>query len=73
MWDALHKDSAAKLTDTITDLKRFYVRTAQIISSREDLFPKQHSVAVEYFTDLFSPCQRAFARAVVGAELLNVH
>jgi aarF domain-containing kinase len=71
MWDALHEDGAAKLADTITDLKGFYVKTAQIISSREDLFPKQYSVALEGFTDFFEPMPAALARAVVEAELLN--
>jgi aarF domain-containing kinase len=71
MWDVLHQDGAAKLADTITDLKGFYVKTAQIISSREDLFPKQYSVALEGFTDFFEPMPAALARAVVEAELLN--
>jgi aarF domain-containing kinase len=71
MWDALHEDGAAKMCDTITDLKGFYVKTAQIISSRQDLFPKQYTEALAGFTDFFEPMPAALARAVVEAELLN--
>lgn len=71
MWDTLHEDGAAKLAITVTDLKGFYVKTAQIISSRQDLFPKQYTKALEGFTDFFEPMPAALARAVVEAELLN--
>jgi aarF domain-containing kinase len=35
LWDAQHQDGAKKLAETITQLKGFYVKTAQIISSRQ--------------------------------------
>ena len=38
LWDAQHEDGAKKLADTITELKGFYVKTAQIISSRQGKF-----------------------------------
>ena len=36
-------DGAQKLSETVADLKGFYVKTAQIISSRQDLFPKEYT------------------------------
>jgi hypothetical protein len=71
MWNAQHKDGAAKLADTITHLKGFYVKTAQIISSRQDLFPKQYTDALSGFTDNLDPMPASLARAVVESELLN--
>jgi len=71
LWDALHEDGAAKLADTITDLKGFYVKTAQIIASRQDLFPVQYTEALSGFTDNLDPMPAALARAVVESELLN--
>jgi aarF domain-containing kinase len=71
MWDELHEDGATKLAGTITDLKGFYAKTAQIIASRQDLFPKQYTKALDGFMDNFEPMPAALARAVVETELLN--
>lgn len=71
MWNAQHVDGANKLRDTITDLKGFYVKTAQIISSRQDLFPKQYTDALSGFTDNLDPMPASLAKAVVETELLN--
>jgi aarF domain-containing kinase len=71
LWDAQHEDGARRLAETITDLKGFYVKTAQIISTRQDLFPKQYTDALSGFTDNLDPMPAAVAKAVVRAELLN--
>lgn len=70
LWDAQHEDGAAKLAETITNLKGFYVKTAQIISARQDLFPKQYTDALSGFSDNLDPMPTAMARAVVAKELL---
>ena len=71
MWDAQHRDGATKLAATVTNLKGFYVKTAQIISSRRDLFPEQYSDALSCFTDNVDPMPVSLAKAVVTAELLH--
>lgn len=71
LWDAQHKDGAAKLAATVTDLKGFYVKTAQIISSRRDLFPEQYADALSAFTDNVDPMPATLVRAVITAELLH--
>lgn len=43
LWDAQHQDGAKKLAETITELKGFYVKTAQIISSRQGKFSSSSS------------------------------
>jgi hypothetical protein len=70
LWIAQHEDGAQKLADTVTQLKGFYVKTAQIISARQDLFPKQYTDALSMFTDSVDPIPTAMARAVVAKELL---
>jgi len=71
LWATQHEAGAAKLRDTITDLKGFYVKTAQIISARQDLFPKQYTDALSCFTDNVDPMPTALAKAVVAKELLT--
>lgn len=71
LWDNMHVDGAKKLSDVVTDLKGFYVKTAQIISSRQDLFPKQYTDALSGFTDNLDPMPAELAKAVIVQELLN--
>lgn len=71
IWDDQHEKGAAKLASTITSLKGFYVKTAQIISSRQDLFPRQYTEALSGFTDNLDPLPAELVRAVVAQELLH--
>lgn len=71
LWDELHSDGASKLAATITELKGFYVKTAQIISTRVDLFPEQYTEALSGFTDKFDPMPTSLAKAVIRQELLS--
>jgi ABC1 atypical kinase-like domain len=71
LWDAQHQDGATKLADTITHLKGFYVKTAQIISSRQDLFPSQYTDALAGFTDNLDPMPVSLAKKVIESELLT--
>ena len=47
------------------------MKSAQIISTRADLFPKQYTDALSGFTDNLDPMPASLARAVVAKELLN--
>lgn len=40
-YDSLHEWGSELLESTIQELKGFYVKTGQVISTRIDLFPKQ--------------------------------
>ena len=71
LWRALHAVGAEKLAETITNLKGFYVKTAQIISTRQDLFPEEYTDALSGFTDNMDPMPFELAKAVVCSELLN--
>jgi aarF domain-containing kinase len=71
VWNEQHAQGATKLADTITSLKGFYVKTAQIIASRQDLFPKQYTDALSDFTDNVDPIPASLAKAVIKKELLH--
>lgn len=71
LWNEMHIDGAKKLCDVVSDLKGFYVKTAQIISSRQDLFPRQYTEALSGFTDNLDPMSAELAKAVIVQELLN--
>jgi len=58
------------LADTITSLKGFYVKTAQIIASRQDLFPPEYTEALSNFTDNVDPLPVELLKAVVAQDLL---
>ena len=70
MWDAQHEEGAQTMYEAVADLKGFYVKTAQIISSRQDLFPKQYTEALSGFADNLDPMPASLAKAVVKQELL---
>ena len=71
LWNQQHEDGAAKIANVITNLKGFYVKTAQIISSRKDLFPEQYTEALNIFNDNVEPMPASLAKAVVKSELLH--
>lgn len=71
LWNSQHEDGAKKLCDVVTELKGFYVKTAQIISTRQDLFPIQYTEALNGFTDNLDPMDASLAKAIVEKELLN--
>ncbi len=70
IWNEQHSMGAKKLADTITSLKGFYVKTAQIIASRKDLFPEEYTEALSDFTDNVDPLPVELIKAVVEKELL---
>ena len=70
VWNEQHSKGARKLADTITSLKGFYVKTAQIIASRRDLFPEEYTEALSDFTDNVDPLPVDLIKAVVENELL---
>jgi len=71
LWNNQHEDGAKKLCEVVTELKGFYVKTAQIIASRQDLFPMQYTEIFSGFTDFLDPMDASLAKAVVTKELLH--
>ena len=71
LWDELHLDGAQKLHGIVKDLKGFYVKAAQIVSTQQKFFPKQYTDALNSFTDNLDPMPLPVAKAVVQQELLT--
>ena len=70
IWNEQHARGAQTLANTILSLKGFYVKTAQIIASRRDLFPMQYTDALSNFTDNVDPLPVELIKAVITKELL---
>jgi len=43
LWSDLHDWGSNEITNVIKELKGFYVKTGQIISTRVDIFPWQYT------------------------------
>ena len=71
IWNELHSKGAQQLADTIISLKGFYVKAAQIIGTRRDLFPKQYTDALSVFTDNIDPLPAHLIKAVIEEELCH--
>ncbi len=70
IWNQQHARGAQTLANTIISLKGFYIKTAQIIASRRDLFPVQYTDALSNFTDSVDPLPAELIKAVIVKELL---
>ena len=69
-WNKTHEDGSTKLYETIRDMKGFYVKAAQIISSRRDLFPPQYTEKLGSFTDNLEPMPTSLVKSVIIQDLL---
>ncbi|GMI35727.1 hypothetical protein TeGR_g12357 [Tetraparma gracilis] len=71
-WERNHEYGADVLATVINDLKGFYVKTGQIIASRQDLFPKEYTEALKGLTDYLDPMPLEQVRAVLDLELRSL-
>jgi len=70
-WEAQHEAGAQKLYETIAELNGFYVKAAQIIATRGDLFPRPYIDKLKEFSDNVDPMDVAMVRAIITQELLH--
>ena len=68
LWEDEHDRGSKALTEAILDLKGFYVKLGQLIASREDLFPKRYTEAMELagVTDSHDPMAAQLVRAIIS-------
>ena len=71
MLNALHEWGSDLISDKITELKGFYVKTGQIISTRVDIFPKQYTSKLAMTQDNLDPLPVDVIKGVVKRDLLN--
>uniref|UniRef100_A0A0G4FBR3 Protein kinase domain-containing protein n=1 Tax=Chromera velia CCMP2878 TaxID=1169474 RepID=A0A0G4FBR3_9ALVE len=70
-WNELHEWGSDAMLECIKDLKGYYVKTGQVISTRSDLFPPQYTSKLRCLQDQFEPMPSSLVKAVVSEELLD--
>lgn len=71
LWHIQHQDGAKKMKHTINELKGFYVKAAQIVAARADLFPQEYTSILMAFQENVDPMSTSLAKAVIEKELLQ--
>eukprot|EP00985_Skeletonema_marinoi_P034789 scaffold44889_cov234-Skeletonema_marinoi.AAC.1 len=69
-WNEQHAYGADTLSKTIMSMQGFYVKAAQIISSRPDSIPQEYADALSVFTDDNDPLSVEVIKEVIEEELL---
>ena len=67
----IHEWGSDLITAKIIELKGYYVKTGQIISTRVDIFPKQYTSKLSLTQDNLDPLPGDVIKEVVQRELLN--
>ena len=70
-WKQLDEWGSTKIAETIQQLKGFYVKTGQVISTRVDLFPEAYTSKLQELQDNLEPMPFSLVKSVVEQELLN--
>ena len=65
LYEGIHEWGSTRLESTIQELKGFYVKTGQVISTRVDLFPEQYTTKLASLQDAIEPLPSAVIRQVV--------
>ena len=71
IWDDAHDYGADILSKTIQEMKGFYVKTGQVISTRVDLFPQQYIDKLQVLQDSIDPIPTALVKAIISKDLLE--
>jgi aarF domain-containing kinase len=70
-WQELDEWGSTRIAETIHDMKGFYVKTGQVISTRVDLFPEAYTSKVQELQDSIEPMPFDLVEKVVSQELLD--
>ena len=71
MWSKLHDRGSDLITEVINDLKGFYVKAGQMISTRVDIFPLQYTTKLRPMQDSLDPVPTEIIKDIVRSELLD--
>jgi aarF domain-containing kinase len=71
LWDEIDEWGSSQIYETIADMKGFYVKTGQVVSTRVDLFPESYTDKFKLLQDGLEPMSADLVRAVVEQELLG--
>jgi aarF domain-containing kinase len=71
IWKDLDEWGSSRIAETIQDMKGFYVKTGQVISTRVDLFPPAYTEKLQALQDGIEPMPFELVEGVVRQELLD--
>jgi len=71
IWNELDEWGSTRIAETIQEMKGFYVKTGQVISTRVDLFPPAYTEKLQALQDGIEPMPYELVEAVVRQELLD--
>jgi aarF domain-containing kinase len=71
LFDGLHDYGSDVIVEKIKDLKGYYIKTGQIISTRVDIFPSQYTTKLAITQDRLDPVSTDIIKNVVRRELLG--
>lgn len=71
IWKELDEWGSQRIADTIQEMKGFYVKTGQVISTRVDLFPEAYTSKLQQLQDGIEPMPFDMVKRVVEQELLD--
>lgn len=70
-WEEIDEWGSSQVANVITDLRGFYVKTGQVISTRVDLFPEAYTSKLSQLQDSLQPMPVELVAAIVRQELLE--
>lgn len=71
LYNRLHVWGSDEITEKIKELKGFYVKTGQIISTRVDIFPEEYTTKLSIMQDALDPLPGYVIKDIVKKELLH--
>ena len=70
-WNHLDDWGSTRISETIQEMKGFYVKSGQVISTRVDLFPEAYTTKLQTLQDGLDPMPFDLVVTVVSQELLD--
>lgn len=70
-YQKIHEWGSEIMTEKIKELRGFYVKTGQIISTRVDIFPEQYTSKLAVTQDALDPVPAESIKEIVRNELLG--
>lgn len=67
-WQEAHRLGGKMFRACVDELGGFYVKTGQIVASRQDLFPTEYSEALSGLTDMVDPLPESVVKQVIREE-----
>lgn len=64
MWDEAHEWGSTQLSSTIMDLKGFYVKSGQVLSTRVDIFPEAYTSKLQKLQDSVDPIPSSIVKGL---------